>query len=190
MGRCTRRSCWVDGTARRVGYLSELRLDATARGRFRILRDGYQFFRTLQQDAPAHLYFTSIAADNHRARSLLEKGARGLPAYAFLAELDTLLVAIPRRPGAAKLRVESATLEHVPEIVRVLNDPGAAPPTCRSMDCGNLARSCTQVLPLDRFFVVPDGRKIVACGALWDQRDFRQTVIHSYSPSSLPFGHW
>ena len=61
MGRCTQRECWVNGTARRVGYLGELRLDAAARGRFGILRDGYGFFHELQRDGPAALYFTSIA---------------------------------------------------------------------------------------------------------------------------------
>ena len=79
MGRCTRRECWVNGAARRAGYLGELRLDASARGRFGILRDGYRFFHESQRDAPASLYFTSIAADNARARRLLETGARGLP---------------------------------------------------------------------------------------------------------------
>src|SRR5207248_939899 len=75
-------------------------LVATVRGRFAILRDGYDFFHTLQRDNPADLYFTSIAADNDRARRLLENGARGLPKYSFLAELDTLLVAVRRRVAA------------------------------------------------------------------------------------------
>src|SRR5439155_767942 len=119
MGRCTWRECWVDGTARRVGYLAELRLDATARGRFGILRDGYGFFGALQRDDPADLYFTSIAADNDRARRLLESGGRGLPAYDFLAELSTLLIAVPRRAPRTKLRVESATPAHIPDLLRV-----------------------------------------------------------------------
>src|SRR5687768_4311495 len=85
MGRCTTRECWVNGAVRRVRYLAELRLDAAARGRFGILRDGYGFFHMLQRDEPLDLYFTSIAADNDRARRLLENGARGLPPYVFLA---------------------------------------------------------------------------------------------------------
>src|SRR5436190_4236002 len=69
MGRCTRRQCWVNGRARTVGYLAELRLDARARRRFNIVRDGYQFFR---QQSGEELFFTSIASDNARARRLLE----------------------------------------------------------------------------------------------------------------------
>ena len=38
-----------------------------------------------------------------------------------------------------------------------------------------------QGLPLSRFLLAFDGDEVVACGALWDQREFRQTVIHTYS---------
>lgn len=181
MGRCTERACWVDGRATRVGYLAELRLDAAARGRFGILRGGYEFFRELQGDDPAALYFTSIAADNDRARRLLESGARGLPAYAFLAELDTLLVAVPRRPRAVRMRVESAAPERVPDFLRVLNAHGRRHQLAAVWTTGNLAALAEVGLPLERFLLAIEGGEVVACGALWDQRGFRQTVIHGYS---------
>src|SRR5437870_1327013 len=82
-GCCTIRRRFVNGTARRVGYLGALRLDARQGGRFDILRRGYEFFRKLQADAPADFYFTSIAADNERARKFLEHGLPGLPRYEF-----------------------------------------------------------------------------------------------------------
>jgi hypothetical protein len=183
MGRCTRRECWVNGAARRVGYLAELRLDATARGRFGIVRDGYKFFHTLQRGDPADLYFTSIAADNDRARRLLESGARGLPTYRFLAELDTLLVAVPRRARAPKIRVQSATPERVPDLLRVLNEHGRRHQFAAVWTAENLCALEDQGLPLGRFLLVLDGGEVVACGALWDQRGFRQTVIQGYSRS-------
>ena len=181
MGRCTRRECWVDGAARRVGYLAELRLDAAARGRFGILRDGYAFFHALQRDSPAELYFTSIAADNDRARRLLENGTRGLPAYAFLAELDTLLVAVPRRPRAGRMSVEAATPERVPDLLRVLNGHGRRHQLAAVWTAENLRSLAQHGLPLERFLLAMDGGQVVACGALWDQRGFRQTVIRGYS---------
>jgi hypothetical protein len=181
MGRCTRRECWVDGVPRRVGYLAELRLDATARGRFGILRDGYKFFHALQRDDPADLYFTSIAADNERARRLLETGARGLPIYRFLAELDTLLVTVTRRPRATELRVEGVTPERIPDLLRVLNGHGQRHQLAAVWTVEQLRGVERCGLPLDRFFLALNGSEVVACGALWDQRTFRQTVIHGYS---------
>ena len=181
MGRCTKRECWVEGRKTRVGYLAELRLDAAARGRFGILRGGYEFFRELHRDDPAALYFTSIAADNDRARRLLENGARGLPAYAFLAELDTLLAAVPCRPRAARLSVEVATPERVPDLLRVLNGHGRRHQLAAVWTAENLRALAQHGLPLDRFLLAMEGGEVIACGALWDQRGFRQTVIRGYS---------
>lgn len=181
MGRCTLRECWVDGTMRRGGYLAELRLDTAARGRFRILRDGYEFFHTLQRSDSADLYFTSIAADNDRARVLLETGARGLPVYVFLAELDTLVLAVPRRAFSTKIHVERATPAHIPDLLRVLNEHGRRHQFAAVWTANSLHALENQGLPLDRFLLALDGGEVVACGALWDQRGFRQTVIRGYS---------
>lgn len=183
MGRCTIRDCWVDGSVRRTGYLGELRLDAAARGRFGILRDGYGFFRTQQRHDPGILYFTSIAADNERARRLLEKGARGLPAYAFLSELDTLVVTVPHQPHSTKLRVQRATLKHVPELLGMLNGQGRRHQLAAVWTADSLRALEGQGLPLDRFLLAFDGGEVIACGAVWDQRGFRQTRIHGYSRS-------
>ena len=51
-GRCCIRSLFVNGQPRRVGYLSELRLDRQFQGRFDILRRGYRFFE-IAEAAPA-----------------------------------------------------------------------------------------------------------------------------------------
>lgn len=179
MGRCVQRECWVNGAAHRVGYLGELRLAAAARGRFSILRDGYRFFHSRQRHDPPVLHFTSIAADNTLARRLLERGARGLPRYGCLAELDTVLVAVPRRPRAGKLRVARATCEDIPDLLRVLN--ASRHQLAAVWTTARLHALAGHGLPLERFLVVRDGGEMTACGALWDQREFRQTVIRRYS---------
>lgn len=179
MGRCTQRECWVNGAAQRVGYLGELRLDAAARGRFGIVRDGYRFFHEQQCDAPADLYFTSIAADNERGRRLLESGMRGLPRYGFFAELETLLIAAKSRLRA--ISSAPATVDHIPAMLRVLNDHGRRHPLATVWTAERLHSLSHHGLPLERFRLAFDGDEIVACGALWDQRAFRQTVIEGTS---------
>lgn len=178
MGRCTRRECWVNGQKTPVGYLGELRLDHQARRRFAIVRDGYNFFHE-RRDAVLH--FTSIAADNERARRLLESGARGLPTYAFLGELVTLLIAVPRRLQPPKLCVEQADTTHLLEMVELLNQHGQRHELAAVWTEERLRALAGHGLPLNRFLVVQDGRQLIACGALWDQRSFRQTRIHSYA---------
>ncbi len=182
MGRCSRRDCWIDGRVANVGYLAELRLDASARGKFAFVRGGYRFFRELEQLAPAEFYFTSIAAENERARRFLERGARGMPAYRFLGELATVLVAVPRRPRVASVRLEAGTARCLPEMLHVLNESARRSQLAAVWTEENVRALEQHGLPLSRFFLARAAGRIVACGALWDQRGFRQTVIRGYSP--------
>jgi hypothetical protein len=181
MGRCSLRDCWVDGAVRRVGYLAELRLDAAARGRFRVLREGYEFFHALQRENPADLYFTSIAADNERARRVLESGLRGLPSYRFLGELDTLLVTVPRRARPSRLELERVTPATLPAWLDFVNSRGRAHQVATVWTNENVRTLAAQGFPLDRLFLARKTGEIVAGGALWDQRGFRQTVVRGYS---------
>jgi len=180
MGRCTRRECWVNGRVRSVGYLAELRLDGRARRRFTLIRDGYEFFRQQSED---ELLFTSIALDNSRARRLLESGLRGLPTYELLGQLLTLLIAVPRHRRPAALCVESATTADLPEVVRLLNGQGRHCQFATVWTEEQLRNLGARGLPLDRIQLAREKGQLVACGALWDQRTFRQTVVRGYAGS-------
>ncbi|CAN5618195.1 hypothetical protein BH09VER1_BH09VER1_22540 [soil metagenome] len=181
MGRSSVRACWINGQAKRVGYLAELRLDGSARGRFDLIRRGYRYFRELDQEEPAAVYFTSIAADNERARRLLESGSRGLPNYDFLDEFATILIAVPRRSVRTKLILEKGSPARVTQMVTVLNNQAGQHQLGASWTEKSLRSLARHGLPLERFLLVLEGSRVVACGALWDQRAFRQTVIRDYA---------
>ena len=185
-GRCSRRPGWLDGAPAPVGYLAELRLDAAARGRFRVVRDGYRFFAAQRPPGDATFYFTSVAADNFRARRFLERGARGMPTYHFLAELTTLLVAVPRHPRpSTRLQVSAATPDDLPTLQRLLAAHGERHQLAAVWSADTLRALPRHGLPLDHFLVAHADGTPVGCGALWDQRAFRQTVIHGYTLGGL-----
>lgn len=186
LGHCATRNSWVGDEVKKVGYLGELRLDAAVRGRFDIIRRGYEFFRDLQQADPADVYFTSIAADNTRARRLLESGLRGLPTYTFLCELVTLLIPVGRGTKVrlpAKVRAIQATADRLDEMIEFLNTKGLrqtlgtawTKPQWLNLERHGLSLADVQLLVRDA--------KIVGCGALWDQRGFKQTVVRGYAPT-------
>lgn len=177
MGRCTTRACWINGRVQRVGYLAELRLSQAAEGRFDILRGGYRYFHALHQPEPAAVYFTSIAADNLRARRLLERGLPGLPEYKFLGELTTLLVST-RVPRGAKIKLETASAD---ELAEFTNRIAATHNLATAWTPERLTVLAAHHLRVGDFGVVRAGGRILAAAALWDQRPFRQTVIHGYS---------
>lgn len=186
-GSCAVRKRFVNGRARRVGYLGGLRLDNQNAGRFDVVRRGYNFFRELQIDVPADFYFTSIAADNHRARRFLERGLPGMPTYEFIGEFVTLLIStrIGRRSALAESLAfdrECCTPRAAGELMDFLNEQNRAG---QFAPCwGQEETSARELLGLrtEDFLGLRENGRLVACGALWDQRSFKQTVIRGYTP--------
>jgi hypothetical protein len=218
IGRCSTRNAWINGQIRRTGYLAELRLEANARGRFDILRDGYRFFRSLQQTNPADVYFSSIAEDNTPARRLLERGLPALPRYTHAGDLTTVLISTNRHstwgrgspaadsrlnsdrdaarltsPGLRGCRtargsrpVSVAGVQHdvasAEELASFLNEAGSQHQFAAAWTPEALHALSHHDLPIESFTLIRKNGTIVAAGALWDQRCFRQTVVRAYSP--------
>ena len=183
MGRRTTRDAYLEGAVRRVAYLSELRLDHTAANRVALLRGGYNCFHELQVATPADFTLTSIAADNHRALRLLERGLPGFPTYTSLSEYVTLVIPVPRRPAPGTLAIIPAALSHLPDLVALLNSHGSCHSLAPAWTAERLQALSAHGLHLNHFALAYRNSHLVAATALWDQRAFRQTVIRCYEPS-------
>ena len=195
-GSCAIRLRFVNGQCRRVGYLGGLRLGDRHAGRFDILRRGYAFFRELQADNPAEFYFTSIAADNTRARMFLERGLPGMPRYEPIGEYVTVIIATNGGRRAVELSSRNGTSEsggettnqgkaslcYGSELISFLNKCNQA---CQFAPCWS-AEELAALQPLglraSDFQIQRHGSQIRTCVALWDQRCFKQTVIKDYTP--------
>lgn len=181
IGKAAVRKRVLNEVDRTVGYLGELRMDFRARRRAAILRQGYAFFHEQHRQHPCDFYFTSIASDNLRARSVLERGAPGLPRYGFLADFVTVLMRVPR--SAAKVRkVETCSDATAGELAQFLSEEAHRYQLASLWTEEQLRQLDRHGLPLSRFHFVREGGRIVAAAALWDQSAFRQTVIRGYSP--------
>jgi hypothetical protein len=187
MGRCSFRERYLNGKIRRVGYLSDLRLDSSAQGRFDLLRRGYRFFHELDRANFADFYFTSVTADNFRSLRFLERGLPGMPVYEPLGDFVTLLIAVPgnarrlTRLKAGRGTIAATSEEHVSALAEFLNSHARQHNLSSVWDERKLFSLERHGLPLADFQLLMNDGKIVACGALWDQRRFRQIVIRGYS---------
>ncbi len=194
LGRCSVRDRYINGEVRRVGYLSDLRLDSSAQGRFNILRRGYQFFHGLQQEHPADFYFTSITGDNSRSLRLLQRGLPGMPFYKPLADFVTLLIPVPRNRKQlerlhrrATARLETKGIEVVPgsgknasALVAFLNARAIQRNLTAVWDEEMINTLPQHGLSLSDFNILFNNGEIIGCAALWDQRIFKQTIIRGY----------
>jgi len=193
-GSCSIRDRFVNGTRRRVGYLGGLRLAGRYWGRFDILRRGYEFCRELQEENPAELYFTSIAADNERARTFLERGLPGMPHYEPIGEFVTAIIATSggsraNEPscstgtsgfGGKDTHRSQASLSEGNELISFLNKCNQAGQFAPCWSAEELVALQPLGLQTSDFHIQRHGEQMVTCVALWDQRCFKQTVIKDY----------
>lgn len=174
VGSCAIRPRYVNGEVVGVGYLRTLRLDATMSGRFDILRRGYRFLREQWEQWQVPYLFTSIAAENERAIRFLERGLPGMPRYRFLSEFATLMLPVRTR---GERRDEECNLEEISEFLDGKNRGRNLSPLWPVTELQGLH---ALGLGANDFVVLRERSRIVACGAVWDQRSFKQTVIHKY----------
>jgi hypothetical protein len=199
MGKTNVRPRFINGRVARVGYLGELRLDISARGRFDILRRGYRFFRELEESSGGEspeLWFTSIVSDNHRSLRFLERNLPGMPRYTFLSGFVTMLIPVPRSLAVAKRRaatigerlarngyqVKFASVADLPAISSLLNECGVDTQFAAEWTPNRLGSLRELGLGANDWLCIGNESQLVACSALWDQRGFRQTVIRGYAP--------
>lgn len=99
----------ASGESARVGYLNQIRLSADRRLPLRAAVNGWKLMRSCLREDELPFDVTSIAADNHVARRLLERGLPGQPRYHPIT--DYVVHAIPtsrRRPAGTEYAVREA----------------------------------------------------------------------------------
>lgn len=189
------RSVWnafVNGEPRRLGYLSQLRVDAAHRGKKRLLAAGYDLLRSSRSPGETPFDVTSIIADNTVARRLLGAGLPGLPAYREIGPFSTLVLPAGRtRRAPGGIRIERGTRERMPEIAACLERNRRRyqlAPFFSTNDLLSPERS-RGLAPEDFFLALADGR-VAGCLALWDQSGFKQVVVRGYGPRLARWRPW
>ncbi len=176
---------YINGAEQRIGYFGELRARGGLKARRKLLLGSYRKMHEFHEDGGVSFYMTTIVEDNHAARRLLEASLGDMPAYRPLESMVTLT--IPAKSGArrrpASPDVTRADDSLLPGIAARLAEHGRhyqfhpvwtpaslrSAARCRGLDAGD-------------FLVCRDDERVTACLALWDQRNFKQTVIRGYSP--------
>jgi len=183
LGRLSVSTLHRNGAPYRIGYLAELRADPEAQARgaaARHLRDGYALVREVVLANGVDGCFTSIAADNSRARRVLEYGGRlGIPAYTAVADLVTLVIPVGRAPRTAQSLACMA--DDRDELTDFLERTAAQSQLSPKWDAAIWNALARHGVDMRDFRIVRERGHIVAAGAVWDQRPFRQVVIRGYT---------
>ena len=176
---------FVNGREVMLGYLSQLRVDEQFRGRW-VVSQGFDFLKRLHDDDPTPAYLVSVIEENREALGvLIERRRRNFPIFYQCGRLFTLALVL-RRPGRMKAERSShceigrSIRADLPGIVDFLRRQGATrqfyPAYCAEDFCGDATRGFR---PED-FFVARQKGRIIGVIGLWDQSDYKQTVVRGY----------
>lgn len=180
----------VNGECVPLGYLSQLRVDPTFRGRLAVLAAGYEMARALRSRDDAEFDLTSIVADNHAARRLLASARLGLPRYREVERFVTVVLPIRLRGRARRttLRVERGGPDALEVAAAFLagHQPRFQFASRFGLEELRSPRRARDLGPAD-FLLAYEGAHVVGCLAVWDQSGFKQAVIRGYGP---PLAKW
>lgn len=176
IGLCERivRRGYVNGEDRPLPYLGALRVARSHRRRIAIIKGGFAALRDVERPDEWPVALTSIADDNVPAQRLLTTGIEGLPAYRPIGGFASLILR-PRKSRSVGVR-------------EVRGDEFAALASFLDLRLRERQFStrwtidALRNLPGATFLAAVDAGEMVGCVSLWDQRAFRQTVIHGYPP--------
>jgi len=192
MGGRSMRQVYLNGRAQTIGYLSQFRIRPVYRGLFKILVESWAKLQELHKDQKSPIYYTSIIEDNYLARRLLTRQLPGFPKYSEYTRMHTLAIYSRRYKKKlappAGITITRADTGYAGQIIACLQ---------RNLQRFQLApywnpetlftEKYTPNLTPGDFFIALKGNQVVGCLALWDQNDFKQTIVRGYAGG---IGRW
>lgn len=172
------RSMYINGERTEVGYLGQLRVDRSFRGRWLVLR-GFRKLQELHRQSPPRGYVTTIIEGNDEAEGVLVRLARGpMPRYRKIDRLITLAL-----PAARASRVERVQSKRpLADIVAFLNREGKRKNFSPVYDEQSFTDGTTRGFDPRDFIVVERDGVIVGVAGLWDQSAYKQSIVDAYDP--------
>ncbi len=175
-GAWSLREAWWRGEPSRIGYLHGLRMASGTEGSIRVLREGYAELARRIAGTDAIGWFTSVDADNMRARRVFESRASGLPRYRRMAEYLTRVTPVPLQGGVKT----TSCVESHEELTDFLHREAARHDLALTWDKARWCALEASGFRIDDIAVVRRGGRIVGAAGVWDQSWWKQVVVHGY----------
>jgi hypothetical protein len=205
------RRVFLNGRARRIGYLGQLRVDQRYRGRWLVSR-GFAMLEAMHREDPLPAYLASIVDGNDEATGVLvRRPRRGFPEFREAARYVTVAIRVRRASrwdsssafakasastmlrrtrrslGAAgtadrrSLTGDAAGQPSIEEIAGFLRREGPRRQLSPVWTADSLRRLAAYGLTVDDIRIARRDGAITGVIALWDQSAYKQSVIRGYS---------
>ena len=182
IGACAQRTLYVNGIPRKVGYLFNLKTRSEYRKMFRFLPKGYEYCYQVHREKKLPFFLMTILEGNRDAIKLFEKRRAFMPGHYPLGTyrvfaFKTGLKCKPM-PGFHFRRCSEADM---PAVLQFLNETGKNYqffPWLQPEDFRD--KSKKGISPGDFYSLHDDRGEITACGAIWDQKTYKQYIVKGY----------
>jgi hypothetical protein len=174
------RDVYVDGKARSVRYLSDLRIHPDHR-HGTLLARGYRYLRE-KVFAVGEWAQTVVLDDNRPALDVLTSGRAGLPRYHPAGDYHCYMVSAGQRirTTSTNLQIRAARASDI-EAVQVFYDREAPRKAWCPVYCfRDLDSEYYRGLGIEDFVLAHRGSELVGMAACWDQSAYKQTRVASY----------
>ncbi|MEW5741964.1 MAG: hypothetical protein AB1938_23820 [Myxococcota bacterium] len=180
------RDGWLDGVARKVGYLGDLRVRFDRSRAFgRLFGDS---FDALCRQTGCDAYYTSVLASNRAALNALVKRSvkrKNQPYYHPLHRFSAVSVQLTRRrTPSSDVPVRSARPEDVPAITALLDEAHRRRPFGYRFDEGEFQHRLQRWpgFTLDDTLVATGrGGEVLGAATLWDPSPVKRFRVHEYN---------
>ena len=184
MGTRAEKRGYMNGRLSCFGYVSGLRLQPQYRS-LSLLGRGFQFFKKLHFQGNIKLYLATITEDNIRAQKVLTSQRAGLSFCRGYGCLHTVALRTTRPRRIKKhgaFTVRPANADDMPALLNFLNDQGKNRQFFPQYEGADFKDGLLKGLKLSDIFLAFAGRNIIGSLGFWDQRPYKQNIVHAYSP--------
>lgn len=172
---------WLAGEPQDTAYLFSFRVNVTGARALAELPRGYGLHFREMETLGVKSCFTTILEENGPAIAMLEKNRRSMPEYHYLGRVMTLSRRTTRAP---RLPIGwsfcQAKPEDWPELLQFLEEQGRSMDYFPLLSMDDLKTGLTSPKGEDFYLLRNAQEKILAAGAAWDQRSYKQYIPVAY----------
>ncbi len=176
------RDVYLGGVIRRIGYLTNLRVDKNFQGKG-ILKEGFDFIKKLDLQTKVPFYYSTVISANKKALRILAKPRRG--GLNFIGQgtyLTKALVIFNRKKEVSnKYKIIRGSKDKLNEIVDFLNIEGKKKNFFPHYTFADFGSDFLKDFKVEDFYLAFDSNEIVGVVGKWDQNNFKQNIIAGYS---------
>jgi len=184
-----RRNVFINGTPTWVYYFSDLRIHPDFQKSMLLIRM-CKFIREHEIVEENGLGHTVVFSENKIMTDLIARGndellkKLSLPKYAIYGKYCSYMISLTKRrkKRMTTLLIRKANINDVNKMQLFFNDEASKKQWYPCYEFSKLTADYYQDIDIEDFYLAFNGKDLVGITGTWDQKNFKQTKVFSYSP--------